>query len=128
MGRGLRPDVGNKLPPCRHMTADTVTWKSTCLSDVAPSTLLDAVVGLMHERDTWACTASELRATLNGTCGELPVDVTRLSKALNKLSLQLASKGFVVDHTKTAKRRIIRCPKTLSFMTLVAVNILDTSL
>ena len=71
-------------------------------------TLVDAVVGLMQGRDTWDGTASELLVMLDGAAGELPVNATRLSKALNKLASQLAVRGVLVEHVKTAKRRGIR--------------------
>ena len=74
----------------------------------ATMTLADAVAGLMQGMDTWEGTASELLAMLDGATPELPVDATRLSKALNKLASQLAVRGVAVEHVKTAKRRGIR--------------------
>ncbi len=74
----------------------------------ATMTLADAVAGLMQGMDTWEGTASELLAMLDGATPELPVDATRLSKALNKLASQLAVRGVSVEHVKTAKRRDIR--------------------
>ena len=92
MGRGLRPDVAMvRSEPVQR-----------------PVTLVDAVVGLMQGRDTWEGTASELLVILDGTTYELPVDATRLSKALNRLASQLAVRGVAVEHVKTAKRRGIR--------------------
>ena len=93
MGRGLRPDVGNNSP---------------APAQPGRATLLDAVADLMQERSTWEGTASELLSALERTTDELPVDATRLSTALNKLASQLAIRGVVVDHIKTAKRRGIR--------------------
>ena len=91
MGRGLRPDVAMvRSEPVQR-----------------PLTLVDAVAGLMQGRDTWAGTASELLVMLDGA-PELPVDATRLSKALNKLASQLAVRGVMAEHVKTAKRRGIR--------------------
>ena len=92
MGRGLRPDVAMvRSEPVQR-----------------PMTLVDAVAGLMQGRDTWAGTASELLVMLDGATPELPVDATRLSKALNKLASQLVVRGVAVEHVKTAKRRGIR--------------------
>ena len=91
MGRGLRPDVAMvRSEPVQR-----------------PVTLVDAVAGLMGGRDSWEGTASELLVMLDGA-PELPVDATRLSKALNKLASQLAVRGVAVEHVKTAKRRGIR--------------------
>ena len=89
----MRPDVGNNSP---------------APAQPGRATLLDAVADLMQERSTWEGTASELLSTLERTTDELPVDATRLSTALNKLASQLAVRGVVVDHIKTAKRRGIR--------------------
>ena len=92
MGRGLRPDVAMvRSEPVQR-----------------PMTLVDAVAGLMQGRDSWEGTASELLVMLDGATPELPVDATRLSKALNKLASQLVVRGVVVEHVKTAKRRGIR--------------------
>ena len=92
MGRGLRPDVAI----VRSESIQT------------PVTLVDALTRMMQGRDVWEGTASELLVMLDGTTPELPVDATRLSKALNKLASQLAVRGMVVEHVKTAKRRGIR--------------------
>jgi hypothetical protein len=92
MGRGLRPDVAMvRSEPVQR-----------------PMTLVDAVAGLMQGRDSWEGTASELLVMLDGATPELPVDATRLSKALNKLASQLVVRGVAVEHVKTAKRRGIR--------------------
>ena len=74
----------------------------------ATVTLADVEVGLMQGMDTWEGTANELLVMLDGATAELPVDATRLSKALNKLASQLAVRGVAVEHVKTAKRRGIR--------------------
>ena len=74
----------------------------------ATVTLADVEVGLMQGMDTWEGTANELLVMLDGATAELPVDATRLSKALNKLASQRPVMGAVVEHVKTAKRRGIR--------------------
>ena len=51
----------------------------------------------MHERDIWEGTATDLVTTLDGTCDEVAVDATRLSKALNKLASQLVVRGITEE-------------------------------
>ena len=73
-----------------------------------PSTLVDAVVGLIHERDTWEGTATDLLTTLDGTCDEVAVDATRLSKALNKLASQLAVRSITAERLPRGRKRGLR--------------------
>ena len=118
MGRGLRPDVAlptNNAQGTPVPVEYPVRKRASVPSGIiipppkrnATMTLVDAVAGLMQGRDTWEGTASELLVMLDGA-PELPVDATRLSKALNKLASQLAVRGVSVEHVKTAKRRDIR--------------------
>ena len=94
MGRGLRPDVAMvRSEPVQR-----------------PLTLVDAVAGLMQGRDSWEGTASELLVMLDGA-PELPVDATRLSKALNKLASQLAVRGVTIERTRTRNMRGLRLLK-----------------
>ena len=67
-----------------------------------------AVVGLIHEMDTWECTATDLLTTLDGTCDEVAVDATRLSKALNKLASQLAGRGITAERLPRGGKRGLR--------------------
>ena len=74
-------------------------------------TLADAVVGVMRDRDIWEGTASKLLIMLDGITRELPVDATRLSKALNKLASQLAVRGVTIERTRTRNMRGLRLLK-----------------
>ena len=86
MGRGLRPDVAMVKRP----------------------TLLDAVITLMQDRDTWEGTATDLLTTLDGKCDEVLVDATRLSKALSKLVSQLEGAGIRLERLTRGRQRTLR--------------------
>ena len=92
MGRGLRPDVAMGKRE----------------SVPAAPTLLDAVTTMMQDRDTWEGTATDLLTTLDGKCDEVPVDATRLSKALSKLASQLEGAGITLERLTRGKQRTLR--------------------
>ena len=91
MGRGFRPDVADASS--RHKVAVT-------------GSLLDAVINFMDGRDIWEGTSSELLEMLVGD--DIPVDATRLSKALTKLASQIAVRGVALERMPRGKRRGIR--------------------
>ena len=90
MGRGLRPDAGLPVTKSSH------------------TTLVDAVVELMRSRSAWEGTASQLLEVLDGMADELPVDATRLSKALNRLASQLVVRGVTVETLPRGRQRGLR--------------------
>ena len=92
MGRGLRPDVAMGKRE----------------SVPAAPTLLDAVTAMMQDRDTWEGTATDLLTTLDGKCDEVPVDATRLSKALSKLVSQLEGAGIRLERLTRGRQRTLR--------------------
>ena len=101
LGRGLRPDVGS----VQQMKAERAKVAST------KDTLVDALIAMMQDRETWEGTASELLSTLKtrtGTAESLPVDATRMSKALTKLASTLATNGINVEAKRRGKNRGIR--------------------
>ena len=92
LGRGLSPDIAMGKRE----------------SVPAAPTLVDAVTTLMQDRDTWEGTTSELLTTLDGKCDEVPVDATRLSKALSKLVSQLEGAGITLEHLTRGRQRTLR--------------------
>ena len=93
MSRGFRPDVADH--PARS-------------TEPGPVSLMEAVVSLMCHRDDWEGTASELLSTLEPVAQDLPVDSTRLSKALFGLASRLAARGIAVERTPRGRQRGIR--------------------
>ena len=91
LGRGFRPDVADASS--RHKVAVT-------------GSLLDAVINFMDGRDIWEGTSSELLEMLVGD--DIPVDATRLSKALTKLASQIAVRGVTLERMPRGKQRGIR--------------------
>ena len=60
----------------------------------------------MDGRDIWEGTSSELLEMLVGD--DIPVDATRLSKALTKLASQIAVRGVTLERMPRGKQRGIR--------------------
>lgn len=86
LGRGLRPEIGI---PNEHDNTP------------AGNTLEDAIKGLVG----WSGTATELLSILRGSIDDVPVDATRLSKALNMLASRLARTGIHVAMTRNRNAR-----------------------
>ena len=83
---------------------------SSATLPVTPTdSLPEAVKTLLDGQDrVWEGTATELLSTLEGTYEGLPVDGTRLSKALFKLASQLAVRGISVERLRRGKQHGIR--------------------
>ena len=98
MGRGLRPDVVSR--PQESSTARTVP--------AAASTLLDAVVELMQDRDTWEGTASELLTVLASSTDDVPASAARLSRDINGIEQGLSVRSIGIERTRDYRRRGVR--------------------
>ena len=98
MGRGLRPDIWNR--PQESSTARTVP--------AAASTLLDAVVELMQDRDTWEGTASELLTVLASSTDDVPANAARLSRDINGIEQELSVRNIGIERTRDYRRRGVR--------------------
>jgi len=75
---------------------------------VDKTNLLGAIELLISEKGVWEGTVSELREELRARCHDLPVNATRLGRAIRKLVSQLFRVGITVHWVKTAQRRAIR--------------------
>ena len=98
MGRGLRPDVVSR--PQESSTARTVP--------AVVSTLLDAVVELMQDRDTWEGTASELLTVLADSTDDVPASAARLSRDINGIEQGLSVRSIGIERTRDYRRRGVR--------------------
>ena len=98
IGRGLRPDVGNR--PQESSTARAVP--------AAASTLLDAVVELMQDRDVWEGTASELLTVLANSTDDLPASAARLSRDINGIEHEPSVRNIGIERTRDYRRRGVR--------------------
>ena len=90
LGKGLRPEIG--IPDKSY---NVTTPQLQCNS------LLNAVIGLVG----WSGTATQLLSMLDGSIEDVPVDATRLSKALNMLASHLADSGIHVAMTRNRNAR-----------------------
>ena len=103
MGRGLRPDVVSrlKLPRLQESNAARTV-------PAVASTLLDAVVELMQDRDTWEGTASELLTVLASSTDDLPASAARLSRDINGIEHELSVRNIGIERTRDYRRRGVR--------------------
>ena len=103
MGRGLRPDVVSrlKLPRLQESSAARTV-------PAAASTLLDAVVELMQDRDTWEGTASELLTVLADSTDDVPASAARLSREINGIEQELSVRNIGIERTRDYRRRGVR--------------------
>ena len=97
LDRGLRPEIG--IPDKSY---NVTTPQLQCNS------LLNTVIGLVG----WSGTATELLSILRGSVDDVPVDATRLSKALNMLASRLTHARVHIDITRNRNAR------SISIMTL----------
>ena len=99
----LRPDVVSRLKLSRLQESNAARTVPA-----AVSTLLDAVVELMQDRDTWDGTASELLAVLASSTDDVPASAAHLSREINGIEHELSVRNIGIERTRDYRRRGVR--------------------